>query len=224
MGIMPEPNIHELARFYDPDEMHSKVTPETLHIPDHVFFRSSDLKYQKYREAWGASLLARGVLAYFKPCEVRLCEGDFPDFEIRAGEVVHPFEFTEVLEPEYRRGDEYKKERTGPIYSREVKFANVGEAVKWIFEGIKRKAEKRYGPGTHLLVYVDFQVANAIDLALVRKRCKRYETTFKSMWLLFGFGIAQLFPSDEFGTVCLKWSEIPGYLEESKKRMGIKDF
>lgn len=220
---MSELNAHELSRFHDPEEMHAKVIPETLGIQNDVFFRGSDPKYQKFREAWAASLLTRGLFAYIGPCEVRLYDGDFPDFEIQARKTIHQFEFTEVLELGYRRGDEYGERKTDRVRAKDVRFAHVEEAAEWICEGIQKKAKKRYGPSVHLLVYADFWVSDAVDLGSVRRRCRRYKPAFKSMWLLFGIGIAQLFPSDDFGEICQEWSEIPGYLEESKRRMGIKD-
>jgi len=207
-----------------PSMLYAKVTPDSLGIPNDVFFTSSSSEYQKYREAWAASLFARGFSDLIKPCEVRLVVNDsFPDFEIKVENSIHPFEFTEAQVPEYKhkRGDYYKKKKTDPLLGPLAIYANVEEAATWICDKLKKKFEKKYRPKPNLLIYANFQVAKKLDLDQVRKVCEPYRPEFKSVWLLWAVTIAQVFPGEDFYQACSAWSEIPGYRKECEKRMGI---
>ncbi len=214
---MSDLSLQDLSRFQKPATLYAKVTPESLKIPNDLFFTSSDRRYQMYREAWAASLFARGFSDLVKQCEVRLLINDrFPDFEILLEGHIYPFEFAEAQEEERRRGKEYT---TG--HKPSVKWADIELAAQWICQAVKKKAHKCYKPEPNLLIYVNFKIAKSIDLKLVRKLCTPHRSAFKSIWLLFAVSIAQVFSGKDFDQACREWSKIPGYLEESKKRMGI---
>ncbi len=212
-------NERELSRFQDPSILHAKLSPESLEIPNKIFFSGPELMYQKLREGWVASLFARGFSNLIKPCEVRMCYGEnFPDFEIRADSSVLPFECTEVLELERRRGDEYKSDTVPHEFL--LRFADPDEAARRISACVGSKANRHYAPKPHLLVYVNFWVANRIDLNRVRESCDGHRPSFKSLWLLWAFSIAQVFSNEDLGDVCRTWNEIPGYREECEQKMG----
>jgi hypothetical protein len=175
-----------------------------------------------YREAWAASLFARGFSRIVKPCVVRLIVNDtYPDFEIKVENRIHPFEFTEAQIPKRRRGDEYKRKMVDPLYGPPARVVNVEEAAMWICNKIKRKFDKKYKPEPNLLVYVNFQVGKNLDLDRVRDVCEPYKSAFKSVWLLWSVSIAQVFPGEDFQQACRVLSEIPSYREECENHMGI---
>lgn len=219
---MAQPGRKELSEFQDPLKLYEKVTPEALGIPNKDFFARPNERYQKYREVYHASLFGRGFFKLVEPCELRMCvEEQFPDFQMRVGDHVYDFEHTEIDFPGRKRGDEYIQQENDPLCGFPFKPANPEEAAAWISYGLKVKADKRYSIPYHLLASVNFEVKAGIDLKRVRQLCRPYRSQFESIWLLWSVFLIQLFASNHFGLVCGEWNEIPGYREESKKRMGI---
>ena len=212
----------ELSEFQEPLRLYKKVIPEALQIPDDIFFSRSNETYQKYREAWYASLFGRGFFSLVNPCKLRICiNEEFPDFQMRVGGHVYDFEHTEVNFRGRKRGLEYIEREKDPFRGFPVKPANIEEAAEWICGAVKVKTDKRYSTPPHLLVCVNFEVRTRVDLKRVRELCAPHRSEFKSIWLLWKVSIAQVFASNEFGTVCEGWSEIPGYRKECEKRMGL---
>lgn len=215
---MVPPSAEELARFQEPERLYEKVIPESLGIKNAVFFNRSDSQYQKYREAWAASLFARGFSANVQPCKVRvLAKDSFPDLEVQVPQRTYSFELGEALNLERKRGDEYANKQGPP-----GKFASPVETADWISSEVKKKAAKRYNPPPNLLVYVNFLVADGFDLELVRGACRAYCGNFPSLWLLWVYSIVQLFPHRDFPNACENWTEIPGYREEVERKEGIR--
>lgn len=213
---MGEPSKEELTRFKDPLELWKKVQPEALGVPEDEFFNRSNQEYQRYRDAWAASLFARGFYAHVSQCAVRLVlHPDVADFQIEVSQKFFDFQLVEVLPPDYKRGKEYAQMKAGPESRIPSKLADINEGPKWIAEMLNKKAKKRYQPTPHVLLYADFEVAVKLYIDRVRKLCRPRRCDFKSIWILWAWAIVQLFPSHDFADLCQNWSEIPGYMEEA---------
>jgi hypothetical protein len=104
-----------------------------------------------------------------------------------AGETID-IEVTEVMEPDRRRGEEY---RCGTEEQRVCDFdPNLGETIaNELAKGVKKKADKGYPNKPLLLVYLNIgpggRIGNEVESAIARLRTE-YTDTFREICVLWG--------------------------------------
>ena len=138
---------------YHAPEAFSRVAQASSEVPDSRFF--NDSRFNPLREAWAAGQFAQAIQRR-RNAEVlvRLEEGEFPDFVLKIGDRELPFEVTETMRPERKRGKEYKDREKDPLLLTPYRPAEgEQEGPSWIGESVRKKHEKSYGPKPHLLVY-----------------------------------------------------------------------
>ena len=173
-------------------------------------------KYKPLLEARIAVGLAIALQGKCGPIKLKMISQDeqFPDFKILMNSTEHDFEITEVMEPERRRGDEYggKRKRRLAGENEEVKlvghlFEEGGRlGAEWIANGIERKIKKHYSIKVNLAVYANFPFYELYPEEIAAK-CKRYEASFKSIWVVRDKSWLQLFDSNDFGPTDLLWHQ-----------------
>ena len=144
------------------------------------------------RDAWAAATLANIQEA----SAVRLVADEWPDFELRLGENVEPFEVTEADVPGRKRGQEYQEaENTVGPDGISVEDDPVEE---WILRAeaapialrlaAQRKANKAYSGGVHLLIYLnisEFGIRQREIENCFQEATKAAKATFDTVWILW---------------------------------------
>jgi hypothetical protein len=95
---------------FQPDDLLAKFWEEFEVLGGRTFFSKPGLA--RVREFWCAGHFARVYELNFKPCQVRIDQVDDQgdvDFDLGVGPSWYPFQVAEVLAPDRRRSDEYKK-------------------------------------------------------------------------------------------------------------------
>ena len=185
--------------YFDPAELLKKTEKELDSIPNSDLFNKS--KYQKLTEAWYASMFGIGYSRYVSPCRVAVNESDInldADFYVKVGNVEWPFQLAEVMEPGRKRGKEYKVEPKAPARYRPA-YAKKN-AVKWVYDGIKKKSDKNYADSENLnlAVYVNFSTAK-FEYKSIVKKIENFASKFNSVWLLTNTHMCSLISKPALG-------------------------
>lgn len=213
----PEALVKRLASFCSPADF-MRIQKESDQVPQDVFLSQS--RWNPLQEAWAAAKFSLCLEHRLNSLKLRLVPSEFPDFELECCGQALPFEITMVPGPEKKMGkeaqerqkklDQYKvdgdaKKLITPVdFDKAQRGTDCGPA--WISAGIKLKADKRYSPPPHLLVYANFS-AEELVLQEVQDLCQAYAQSFPSIWVLSSDGrhCLQLFDSPVFGQTDLCW-------------------
>jgi len=158
-------------------------------------------EFRPLLEAYAAGL-STAIRAETEHLTLRLQDDRFPDFDVRIGNTILPFELVEAGRPGHRRDEEYREEarRTAAgLPPRKEIFDPAGEetqAISAIKEAVARKAAKFDTPPPHLLVYVNFWIFDTpplSDRAFGELVAPWYER-FAEIWLLWGLNAIRCWP------------------------------
>ena len=135
-----------VADWQTPEAMGSIVDP----IPSDVLFNQAGLEF--LRDASVASMFGR-----VRQVEHVRCVDDlWPDLELRSNGIVERFEAVEVLDPERRRGDEYRNISGELVHiSMDKMIADAEAAPSWIAAACRKKVDKRYAGCANLIIYMN---------------------------------------------------------------------
>ncbi|MBF0333075.1 MAG: hypothetical protein HQL40_05415 [Alphaproteobacteria bacterium] len=167
-----------LAVWQTPQAMRAEVDD----IRSATLFNRGGLAF--LRDAW----IAAEFGAIRKAEEVRIVSDAWPDFELRLDGCDEKFEAVEAIDPERRRGDEYREGRPKVM---EDWLARVEQAPEWLRDACRKKAGKGYDNRTKsvsLVIYFNFSEFGM--------RQSEFETcfpsatiavkdVFKSVWILW---------------------------------------
>ncbi len=133
---------------------------------------------------------------YLDASEVRLVEGEWPDFELMFDDSIEPFECTEADVPDRKRGQEYQEaeERVGqnslyveddPVENWIARAETAPEALRIAAE---RKAGKAYASKAQLLIYLnisEFGIRQEEIEGCFLKSTKPAKDAFITVWILW---------------------------------------
>jgi hypothetical protein len=165
-------------------------------VPDYEFFGSS--AYQPVRESINAAEFATRR-PWNRDWEVRPVPQSehFPDVQLRCGDDVRSFEIAEADRTDRRRGLEYwlkqnKRDRLthyDPGEEARIALVEIGRVLK-------QKANKRYRPKPHILVYVNLSGASGCEPTTLYADglAQLYGDCFESAWLLWQENTFRLWP------------------------------
>jgi len=167
------------------------------------FFR--DPAHGKSQDIWMAVKFALSYESIFGPCKVNPEPSRLDidaDFEILVDEQIHPFQSTEALEPDRRRGDEYSNANQN-FGMREADWSSGSLLVpKVVRNSIELKISKHYARACDLNLLIKINVrAWEYNLADINSAVRSLQIPFKSVWLLSGAGICSLIPHPELGNL-----------------------
>ncbi len=114
------------------------------------FFIQAGLQF--LREAYTAQAIGKAL----NVTKVRLCtENNNPDFELEVNGIIWPFEVTEVLDRNRKRGDEYKRKKfaKGKIHCIDNRLFRSDTATEALKNASIKKSKKAYPPNTNLAIY-----------------------------------------------------------------------
>lgn len=185
---------------YSPDELLLKYSEIREGCTTEEFMRSPT--HKKTQELWCAAHFSRAYQAVFGPCWIHISDSDeqeIADFWFEVGPLLHPFQITETLDPDRRRGDEYKRFVEGEgasILEDWGRGTDLGP--EWTAKRIKAKAD-RYGSGSesvNLLVYLNFTAYDQQYVEL-RETAREQAAKFRSVWLLNGNAFCCIKPNPD---------------------------
>lgn len=169
------------------------------------------------QDVWCAAKFALSFEKNICPCAVRLEPSSYDidaDFELKVNDVVYPFQTTEALEPDRKRGHEYKDPNRdmGP---RHADWSAGTEMVPLVVrKAIERKISKSYARANELNLLVKVNVrAWKYDINAIRSAVSDLIIPFASVWLLSGHGLCTLFSHPMLGALPLwvqaaDWDEV----------------
>ena len=182
------------GKWWEPDALADFAHKIRNVTPEDEFF--CDPGYRKVREAINASDFAQrrpwnqDWLLRLVPERER-----FPDFELKSGEDTRSFEIVEADRATRRRCDEYRAAKEFPS---QLEHCDPDEEAAGALDGIERvvkqKADKRYNPKPHLLVYVNLEGGEPTSLYAAALH-DQFGDSFLSAWLLWGRGTFRLWPN-----------------------------
>jgi hypothetical protein len=195
------------VKFHKPHDLKKLVDDEIQFIPSKDLFNKP--QYYKLREKWCAAAFGIGYEKYVKPCSVGIndtSQSVEADFFLRTEDITYPFQITEVLEKGRKRGDEYKKYKSGEIIP--CNWEKPKERISSIKEVIERKVKKYYSGASklNLLIYVnifssDLEYEDILESVILMK------DRFYSIWLISNSRICSLFSKPDVGQI-IGWREI----------------
>ena len=148
-----------LRKWLNPVEFGSIVNRLNERMPNKQFQRQAGLQF--FREAINAADFAKAI-----DCElVRLCAGNWPDFETCKGGIKKGYELMEVMEKDRKRGDE-------DWDSNKVEFVPVGRWHKEaemipreLRKAVAKKVAKNYSSNmSGLVIYLNLGSFNTHEL------------------------------------------------------------
>ena len=180
---------------FRPEQLLAKYRAIRANIADREFFRSP--KHKKTQEMWCAAHFACAFDQYLERCDILIDDVDAQtdaDFDLQVNGVSYPFQITEVLEPERRRGDEY---RNGLPPVRADDWSRGSElGPSWVRAALEKKLMKQYAGADrlNLLAYLNFGAwqQQYVD---IRNECANVSKHFASVWLLNGNALCCIQPS-----------------------------
>lgn len=147
---------------------------------------------QHLRDAYVAGLFAR-FWNYYRSCEVRLFDGQFPDAQLRESENTSELEIVTADKRDRRTWKEQnelaemlKRGEFPPVDCPEKRRNDALEAIPRM---VKQKAERHYSPSPNLLVYLMISQTPMVSYPLITVDemaglTEPYKNDFKSIWLL----------------------------------------
>lgn len=181
---------------YSPDELLAKYRDIREQMSLKQFYCSPGMS--RVREMWCAAHFARAYERYICKCLVRIDEEDSQDdvdFELGLDNQWHLFQVAEVMQPDRRRGDEYKNLILSHM-SIEDWDRGTEQGAEWIRSSIQRKLDKNYSRVSelNLLLYLNF-VEDGLQHVNVRDHCEQVLRHFRTVWLLNGNALCCLKPA-----------------------------
>jgi hypothetical protein len=173
-------------------------------VPQERLF--NDSRYQKVKETWCAAMLGLGYQKHVASCLVAVNDspqrGDV-DLFLSTGGRDFGFQLVEVMEPERRRGAEYKGFANGSL--RSIPYQPERGRIEgpvWIAEKIKQKVEKNYAgaKALNLLVYLNFS-ALQIQHADVIDASRPFLDRFASIWVVSNLWLGSLYVGNDLGRI-----------------------
>ena len=150
-------------------------------------------------DIWVAGKFGSLFNKFIQQCKVEIDEGDsqdYYDFKLHLGNDVVPFQATESLETERRRGKEYKQGES--VFDQSYWKESSVEPYEYIAKTIDNKLH-RYGKGAsdiNLVVHVNlFGFKEKYED--VYQHCKASIEQFKSVWLFSTYIFGALYERDE---------------------------
>ena len=119
------------------------------------------------------------------------------------------FQVTELLDPDRKRGDEYKERAKGGEFLQPYGPARgMQEGPDWIASAVKNKSNKNYDPKPHLVVYANFH-AEDLDKSDISCRCRPYKDRFPSFWVLQNHRVIQVWGNEQTCGWAEDWINLP---------------
>lgn len=150
-------------------------------------------------DIWVAAKFGELFNQYIEPCLVEVDEKDsqsYYDFRLRIGAETIPFQATEAMEYERRRGAEYKAGES--LFDQAYWQKSTVEPYEYVGRAIEKKL-KRYGSGAsdiNLVVYANlFGFDEQFDDVL--EYCQESAIKFKSVWLFSSNVFGALYENSE---------------------------
>jgi hypothetical protein len=173
-------------------------------VPQERLF--NDSRYQKPKGKWCAAMLGLGYEKHVAPCLVAVNNtsqrGDV-DLFLSTGGHEYGFQLVEAMEPERRRGAEYKGFANGSL--RHIPYRPERgriEGPAWVAEMVKQKVEKSYAgaKALNLLVYLNFS-AHQIQHADVVDATRPFLDSFASVWVVSSLWLGSLHVENDLGRI-----------------------
>jgi hypothetical protein len=173
-------------------------------IPNDRLF--NDSQYAKVREQWCAGMLGIGYEKHVATCRVGVNESSErldADLFLEAVGKEFPFQLVEVMEPDRKRGAEYKGQVAGTL--RGFGFdpeAGRLEGPRWIAARIAEKTNKRYARSSdlNLLVYANFPAHQLAHDAVI-EATRPHFGYFASLWVITNLWLGSLQVANELGRI-----------------------
>lgn len=194
---------------YVPDDLLAKYHGIRKQMSLKKFYCSP--RMSRIREMWCAANFARAYERHICQCLVRIDEKDSQDdvdFELSVDNQDHLFQVAEVMPPDRRRGDEYKRLAHSPTCLKDWdRGTELG--AEWIRAIIQRKLDKKYSREgeLNLLLYLNF-VEYDLQHVNIRGYCEQVLLHFRSVWLLTGNAICCIKPAPNLRSL-EGWFQIP---------------
>ncbi len=181
-----------LAEWQTPLAMHGLVEATMNSLGSTNVFNQSGLAF--LRDAWIAAEFGEIRNAE----KARLVSDNWPDFELLTGGRVEAFEAVEADDPERRRGVEYR-EGIGKVKDDPVEdwVARAEQAPAWLEAACRKKAGKRYGGRTNLVIYLnlsEFGIRQSEVEACFPSATEAVNDTFEAVWVLWKKRAYQVWP------------------------------
>ena len=146
---------------------------------------------------WRDAYIAEKFAAHMNAEQVRLLHPrPSPDFAIKVGEQVFEFEATEAMDPNRRRGDEYRealakieKGLSTVQHDPESDWLTPDRAKDILSQASKKKAEKMYPDGCGLVIYLNwscYDVQLKEIIATFVEATSEAGAAFQSVNILYG--------------------------------------
>jgi hypothetical protein len=205
-----ENTMRSRIAYSDPAALLASAEREMEPIPHEALF--NDSQYQKLTERWCAGMLGIGYSKFVAPCEVSVNESAHRldiDLYLRTARCEYEFQLAEVQEEGRLRGLEYKQlaagnRRTVPYTPERGRL----EGSKWLAEGVRKKAQKRYAGSAslHLLLYANFS-ARKIEHNEIAAMLAPFSMNFASIWIITSLHVCSIFSPSEMGEIG-GWGEV----------------
>lgn len=185
------PAIH----WEDPAALLRQAKRELAAVDHARLFNSS--RYEKLREKWCAAVFGIGYEKNAAPCRVAVNESQQhldTDFFLETAGAEYPFQLVEAMEPERRRGAEYKAQaKRGSLNFGIDPARGRVEGPDWIANAVKQKAEKNYAGAEllNILVYSNFNAAQ-LQYRDVANAARLHVSGFASAWVITNMWICSL--------------------------------
>ncbi len=192
-----------------PDDLLAKFWEIRDSLTAREFFSKPGMS--RVRELWCAAHFARAYGRFFEPCQVRIAQSDDQsdiDFELGVTGIWHPFQIAEVLNPDRRRSDEYKRG-----YPKDGWLESWNEGTvhgpEWIRMAILNKLKKQYSTvrQLNLLLYLNFPAYDK-EYTDIRSHCANDAVGFASVWLMTSHTICRITDGPDL-LPCPGWQNIP---------------
>lgn len=171
------------AKTFYPDDLLAHFQVLRDQMSDEEFFCKPGMT--RVREMWCAAHFGRAFNRFIAPCQIVIDDIDTQDdvdFDLIVENTLYPFQIAEVMEPDRRRSDEYKKSTTR--FDDWSRGTDLG--AEWIRQAIEKKLQK-YSSATklNLLLYLNF-AAHDQKYNRIRVHSLAVASCFSSVWLLNG--------------------------------------
>jgi hypothetical protein len=178
----------------------AKASHEIIGLPD-LFLKR---QWNYVLEAWAAGEFAE-LIGKCNDVMVRLGHRESqPDFYLVLKGNEMPFELTELLETDRRRGDEYRKtEHKGGKVILLDPNVTYDELLRQIEVALSKKAKKKYNPKRHILLYSNVLIFQPLKSKLfeVYSRTQGFRHEFESIWIMHDRYAVRTWPPTQNGNL-----------------------
>jgi hypothetical protein len=205
-----------MKKEYTADELFEKYQRIRNETSDERFFNGPE--HTKTQELWCAVHFSKGYSAHIKSSTIIMDDSDTQldyDFELKVAGKLYPMQITECMEPDRRRGDEYKEVNPG-ITKDDSEYGNANAHI-WVKNTIEKKFTKYFAGcrELNLLVYLNFSALEQ-RYDILTEHCADIAKNFNSVWLLNGNALCCIKSCEELGELN-GW----GMVEESLVNEGL---